>query len=71
MKHIMAADPSIQPPAALKLLRSWYLHCPRIPVPRSSSPSPLPGQPGSSQAEGVQLNLDRYVLASDIVLLIW
>ena len=62
LKHITTTDSSVQRPTALEMLCSWYVNYPRgnwRPVPRSSSPSPHPGHPGSSQAEGVQLDLGR------------
>jgi len=62
LKHITTTDASVTRPEALEKLRSWYINFPRgnpRQVPRSSSPSPHPGQPGSSEAEGVQLGLAR------------
>ena len=66
LKHITTTDAGVQRPQALDMLRSWFVQNPRPtnsrgtrPVVRSSSPSPNPGQPGSSEAEGVQLDLTR------------
>ena len=64
LKHITTTDSSVLREAALEMLRSWYSSHPvsgRMQINRSSSPSPNPGAPGSSQAEGLELGIGRCV----------